>query len=162
MSGAYGDGKKVPLKGGEPVDPNGSVPNPAKLPDGQAADHWILSDEERAKGFIRPVRLSYRHAGMRPNYPLRDLSPEERSQHAAFGYVSFEAYPESETPLTGRMWTKAQLESGCGTITSMPRKIAETIARQPSFYGRTFCSGCGDYFPVEEFVWLDDGTKLGT
>lgn len=28
---------------------------------GQHGAYWILSDEERAKGFVRPVRRSYRH-----------------------------------------------------------------------------------------------------
>lgn len=52
----------------------------------------------------------------------------------------------------------------CGTETRMPHHCAETYARQPNFYGRTFCCRCGDYFPVGadgEFVW-DDGTKVGT
>lgn len=162
MSGEYGDGKKVPLKGGEPVTPQGSVPNPAKLADGQHVDYWVLSAEERAKGFVRPVRLSYKHAGMRPKYPVRELTEEEKRGNARFGYVSYEAYPESEAPVTGRMWTKAQLESGCGTVTSMPQAIAETWARDLKFYGGTFCAGCGKHLPVEEFAWLDDGSKLGT
>lgn len=28
---------------------------------GQYKDHWVLSEEERAKGFVRPLRHSYRH-----------------------------------------------------------------------------------------------------
>lgn len=162
MSGEYGDGKKVPLKGGEPVTPRGSTPNPTELPDGQKVDHWILSEAERAKGFVRPVRESYKHVGVRPRFPLRDLTEGEKREGAEFGYVSFEAYPESEAPLTGRMWTAAQLVSGCDTVTSMPRAIAETWARDLAFYGSTFCCGCGKYLPVEEFAWLDDGSKLGT
>jgi hypothetical protein len=48
--------------GHEPINPrNSSVPNDEKLPDGQHVDHWILSPEERAKGFIRPMRRSYVH-----------------------------------------------------------------------------------------------------
>jgi hypothetical protein len=31
------------------------------LPSGQQADYLVLSDEERAKGFVRPVRQTYRH-----------------------------------------------------------------------------------------------------
>ena len=52
----------------------------------------------------------------------------------------------------------------CGTETRMPLKIAETYAREPGFYGATFCCGCRDYFRVGEhgeFVWLD-GSKVGT
>lgn len=31
-------------------------------PDGMQRDYLILSEEERAKGFVRPVRRSYRHS----------------------------------------------------------------------------------------------------
>jgi hypothetical protein len=162
MSGSFENGDKVPLKGGEPVTPAGSVPNPEKLPDGQHVDHWILSDEERAKGFVRPVRRSYRHVGIRPKYPTRELTEEEKRDGAPFGYVLFEQYPESEAPVTGRMWTKAKLGSGCGTVTTAPQKIAETWAAKPDFYGTTFCCGCGAYLPVEEFVWDGSDARLGT
>ena len=46
----------------------------------------------------------------------------------------------------------------------MSQAIAETYARDPGFYGSTFCTACGGHFPVGaegEFVW-DDGTgKVG-
>jgi len=53
----------------------------------------------------------------------------------------------------------------CGTKTSMPQAIAETYAQNPKFYSGTFCCHCGTHLPVGEdgeFVWLDDGTKVGT
>ena len=87
-----------------------------RLPDGQQRDHLILSDAERAKGFVRPVRDSYVHAR-------------------------------------------------CGGKTTMPPAIAETYARQPGFYGATFCCACGDYFPVGaagEFTWYGSAEKVGT
>jgi hypothetical protein len=80
-------------------------------------DYWILSDAERAKGFVRPVRRSYLH-------------------------------------------TK------CGVVTTMGVKLAETYARDPHFYGATYCVACGDHFPVGEdgeFVWDDTSReKVGT
>lgn len=108
--------EKTTASGKDPVTQEGSVPNPERLPDGQHVDHWVLNDEERAKGFIRPVRRSYVH-------------------------------------------------SRCGGTTSMGLKIAETYARRPSFYGSTFCSHCGDYFPVGEhgeFTWVGLNEKVGT
>jgi hypothetical protein len=78
--------------------------------------YLILSDEERAKGFVRPVRRSYRH-------------------------------------LT------------CGTVTTMAVALAETYARQPSFYGATFCAGCRTHLPVGEdgeFVWEGTDEKVGS
>jgi len=85
-------------------------------PNGQHEAYVILSDEERAKGFVRPVRRTYRH-------------------------------------------------EVCGQATTMSQEIAETYARSPSFYGRTFCVQCGDHYPVGPdgaFVWVDDGSKVGS
>ncbi len=122
-----------------------------------------LSDDERAKGFVRPVRTSYRHVGIRPKHPLRDLTDDEKTRYAAFGYVKYEVYPPGET-ITGRFWTAAQLASGCRETTTMGRSIAETYARNPLFYGSTFCATCRVHLPVGEdgeFEWLD-GSKVGS
>jgi hypothetical protein len=70
--------------------------------------YLILSEEERAKGFIRPVRRAYVH-------------------------------------------------NTCGVLTTMSPPLAETYARDPKFYGATYCVGCHKHLPVDEFVW--DGTK---
>lgn len=81
----------------------------------QAEVYLILSDEERAAGFVRPVRDTYRHLV-------------------------------------------------CGTTTTMARSIAETYARDPRFYGSTYCAHCSMHRLVGEageFEWLD-GTKVGT
>ena len=82
---------------------------------GQQVDYRVLCDSERAKGFVRPYRDTYRH-------------------------------------------------KQCGQKTTMGYKLSETYARDPSFYGATFCATCGSHFPVGEggeFEWLD-GTKVGT
>jgi len=53
----------------------------------------------------------------------------------------------------------------CKRYTSMSKEIAETYARDPKFYGSTFCYTCGAHFPVGEsgeFIWEEDGTKVGT
>lgn len=109
--------QRVPLSGEKPTSPHGATPTEEVLPDGQKKDHWVLPSEQRALGFVRPVRRSYIH-------------------------------------------------SKCRVKTSMPLAIAETYARQPDYYGRTFCCGCGNYFPVGEsgeFVWADgSGEKVGT
>lgn len=108
---------RVPLSGNKPSTPHGPTPTEKTLPDGQKADHWVMPSEQRALGFVRPVRRSYVH---------------------------------------GR----------CGVVTSMPLAIAETYARQPNYYGSTFCCGCGGYFPVGvngDFVWDDgSGEKVGS
>lgn len=137
--------------------------------DGQQKTYLALSDEERAKGFVRPVRESYKHVGIAgPKFHLRDLTPDEARNYADVGYVKFEEYPESMAPATGRYWTQAELDrinKGCGTVTRMNRVLSETYARQPGFYGATFCVGCGKHLPVGkdgEFVWVDDYERVGT
>lgn len=97
---------------GRGVDETGGKP--------QQEAYLILSDEERARGFVRPVRDAYRHLV-------------------------------------------------CGQVTTMSRQLAETYAREPSFYGATYCVTCQGHFAVGEkgeFVWYEndgsDGPKVGT
>ena len=52
---------RATASGRAPERQEGSTPTERTLPDGQHADHWVLSAEERAKGFVRPVRRSYKH-----------------------------------------------------------------------------------------------------
>ncbi len=130
----------------------------------QQEKYLVLSDEERAKGFVRPVRVSYIHRGPSgPHYPLRDLTDEQKERFP--DYAKWEAYPDSELPRTGRFWTQSQLDKvgkGCGTVTSMAQPIAETYARDPHFYGSTYCTGCQRHLPVDEFVWADDWSRVGS
>lgn len=156
---------------GKPPEPgleNSGAPGPINPLTGQHTSYWILTEEERAKGFVRPVRDRYQHVGLpAPRYPLRDLTAEELERYPTQGYIKYEDYPESESPLVGRFWTQAQLDKvdkGCGWVTTMGSAIAETYARNPRFYGSTFCSGCREHFPVGpfgEFTWLD-GERVGT
>jgi hypothetical protein len=74
------------------------------------------------------------------------LSDDERSQ----GFV--------------RPFRDRYIHNNCGSVTTMGRAIAETYARDPMFYGGTFCVRCGMHRPVGpdgEFVW-EDGSKVGT
>lgn len=78
----------------------------------QAKVYLVLSEEERAKGFIRPVRQTYVH-------------------------------------------------DKCGTSTKMGLALSETYARNPKFYGATYCVGCSAHYPVAEFKW-SDGEIVGS
>ena len=129
---------------------------------GQQKGYVVLSPEERSKGFVRPVRQSYIHVGpLGPKYPLRDLDPATEKHFEASGYVKFEQYPGEAHVTNGRLWMQSQLDAvgkGCGTRTTMGLALAETYARDPKFYGGTFCCGCGKHLPVDEFIW-DDGSE---
>jgi hypothetical protein len=50
----------------------------------------------------------------------------------------------------------------CGGHTIMGLSIAETYARDPSYYQGTFCATCKKHYPNEEFVWKDTDTFLGS
>jgi hypothetical protein len=141
-----------------------------KDPRPQSEAYLVLSAEERAKGFVRPVRQAYVHVGPPgPRYPLRDLTAAELQLHAGNGYVKFEQYPKSEAPIIGNFWTQARLDAvdrgGCGTVTTMGLALAETYARDPRFYGATYCVHCRKHLPVGaagEFVWDGTDERVGT
>lgn len=80
---------------------------------GQHDGYIVLCPDERAKGFVRPYRDSYKHLS-------------------------------------------------CGTVTKMGRDLSETYARDPTFYGATFCVGCNRHLPVSEFVWTADNQPVGS
>lgn len=82
-------------------------------PIGQHEAYLVLSEEERAKGFMRPLRTSYIH-------------------------------------------------SVCGSVTTMGLALSETYARDPKFYGATFCCACRMHKPVAEFTWEADGEVVGS
>lgn len=75
------------------------------------------------------------------------LSDEERSK----GFV--EPYRDS------------YVHQKCGVATTIGREIAETYARNPQFYGSTYCANCQNTFSIGadgEFVWKGTDQKVGT
>jgi hypothetical protein len=118
-------------------------------PDGQQEKYLVLSAAERAKGFVRPVRTSYRHVGARPTYEVRELTAEEHERYDRYHYMYYEEYPPGQR-ISGRFWTDAEVRRGCGAVTTMGTDLAETYARDPKFYGSTFCSCCGEHYDVAD------------
>ena len=157
-------GAAVCTTDGKPPDPDyvalGSAPKSPKPGSAMHESYYVLCENERAKGFVRPLRTSYRHVGIRPQYPIVDLTPEQHKQYDKYGYVKWEKWPEEKG--LGRYWTKEQLESGCNTVTTMGLALAETYARDPEFYGATFCCHCQKHLPLEEFVWEGTNEKVGS
>ena len=97
----------------DPNDPRlGRGIDTDKVPQNEV--YQVLSEEERAKGFVRPVRKKYIH-------------------------------------------------DKCGGVTSMGMALAETYARDPKFYGATYCCHCSKHLPVTQFTWDDgSGQKVGS
>lgn len=153
---------------GKPADPgleNAGAPKPIDRITGQHGAYWVLTEEERKKGFVRPVRTTYVHVGKQgPRYPLRDLNQSEQEIYEGEGYVKYEEFPKERHPAVGRFWKQSELDNlrnGCGVATTMSRAIAETYAVNPYYYGSTFCVGCRTHLPVSEFQW-DDGSLVGS
>lgn len=123
--------------------------------------------EERAQGFVRPLRLSYVHVGVPgPAYPLRDLTDEERERFPDRGFVKFEEYPPDRYMGTSRFWTQEQLDrvNGCGAKTVMGVDVAEAHARGEKLHGPLLCVGCQGHCPIGvggEFIWEDE-SRVGT
>lgn len=92
------------------TDPNdpllGHGSNDEPVPQNQR--YLVLSEDERARGFVEPVRGAYVH-------------------------------------------------DDCGSTTTMSGEIAETYARDPGFYGSTYCVQCAKHRPVGEFRWIENG-----
>jgi hypothetical protein len=98
----------------DPSDPgltHGVDPQGSRVP--QAEAYLVLSEQERAKGFVRPLRRSYRHVE-------------------------------------------------CDSVTTMSLGLAETYAREPGFYGATYCATCGRHAPVSEFRWEGTAEVVGS
>lgn len=82
-------------------------------PRDQNKKYLVLPEEERARGYVRPLRRTYVH-------------------------------------------------EVCGTDTTMSYAIAETYAREPTFYGTTYCLECRKHRPVGEFVWKGTQEPVGS
>jgi hypothetical protein len=135
------------LTDGSPVTEDHREINPAT---GQQKGYVVLTAEERAKGFVRPVRMAYIHVGAPP---LVDDNSGMDSRYREADYSRF------EYPIRGGV---KPFPGGCLTRTSMNRAIAETYARDPQFYGGTFCCSCGTHRPLSEFIWEGTIEQVGS
>lgn len=61
-----------------------------------------------------------------------------------------------------RPYRDSYIHGRCGSKTDINKKIAETYARQPDFYSRTFCCDCDEHFPCFEFLWSDTDKCVGS
>lgn len=115
------------------TDENDPCLKSGRKEEGQNNCYLVLSDEEIKKGFVRQVRDSYVHVGIDGH----EIDPNDISKSGLKG-------------------------NGCGVLTRMGTKIAETYARDPKFYSATFCCGCNKHLPVAEFVWDGTNERVGS
>lgn len=136
---------------------------------GQQKAYVVLSEEERSKGFVRPLRRRYIHVG-KPICAKIRKSRVQRLGGARFictlqdkhdeecGEWKSVSQPEGEEAKR----THTLVPVSCGELTMIKGSIAETYARDPKFYNETFCVSCRAYFLVEEFVWNDTNERVGS
>lgn len=108
--------------------------------------YLVLSEAERAKGYKRPFRSRYLHLGrgVDGRRAARDLERDGGPED-----------PAGVMELVRANTTAASV--ACGTSTWMNEAIAGTYARDPGFYGATWCAGCSMHRPLSEFLWLEEG-----
>lgn len=73
----------------------------------------------------------------------------------------YERHPINNTGEYVAPIRNSYIHDKCGEKTLCGDDIAETYAKNPKFYGRTFCVQCRNYFPVSEFKWAVDRVVLG-
>lgn len=57
---------------------------------------------------------------------------------------------------------RSYVHSTCGSVTTMSLPLAETYARDPKFYGATYCCVCRKHLPVAEFTWDGTAQQVGS
>jgi hypothetical protein len=57
---------------------------------------------------------------------------------------------------------RSYIHKVCHSLTTMGSALAETYARDPTFYSGTFCCLCAAHFPLDQFVWEGTDEVLGT
>lgn len=88
-----------------------------------------------------------------PNDPDLTRGPDTEPTDQAPAYLVL-SEPERAKGFT-RPYRDAYIHETCGSLTTMSSEIAETYARDPHFYGSTYCVGCRMHLPVGEFWWVD-------
>lgn len=61
-----------------------------------------------------------------------------------------------------RPYRDRYVHKACGVETIMGHELSETYARDPKFYGATYCAHCRMHKPVAEFTWSADGQVVGS
>ncbi len=137
---------------------------------GQHKDYIVLCPDERAKGFVRPYRDKYIHSGrsvcgayldpreIRETKDFWEICAQEHGHTGACGSPFYGDLLPSEA----KQIHSTHRKGGCGAETKMGQALSETYARDPSFYGATFCVKCNKHLPVAEFVWSQDGEVVGS
>jgi hypothetical protein len=95
----------------DPMDP-GLVRSDDTTPRSQADVYLVLSDEERAKGFIRPVRRSYRHGACRTITTMGQKIAETYARDPHFYSGTYCVHCQMHRPVSEFTWLDDGAEVG--------------------------------------------------
>lgn len=95
-----------------------------------------------------------------PNHPDlgRGIDKEQTDQHSTYLVLSDEERSKGFV----RQVRDVYIHETCGTETKMGLALAETYARDPKFYGATYCCSCRKHLAVSEFYWKGTKEKVGS
>lgn len=95
-----------------------------------------------------------------PNDPNLHRGPDEKptKQHDTYLVLSEEELSKGLI----RPFRKKYIHDTCGGETEMGSDLAKTYARDPTFYGSTYCVHCRMHKPVSEFKWSDTDERVGS
>ena len=124
------------------------IPHTAIIKNKKDAIAGNLADFIRDK-FLAPETLLGKLQALNPAERLAEyLMLNRNADELAKGFV--------------RPFRNKYIHSKCGKETIMGDKLSQTYAREPKFYGATYCVGCSAHFPVSEFNWSADNEIVGS
>jgi hypothetical protein len=87
---------------------------------------------------------------------------EPREQHEVYLVLSPEERAKGFVRPYRDCYRHVKCEVSPSMVTTMNKALSETYARDPGFYGATYCIACRMHKPVGEFVWDKDGEVVGS
>lgn len=141
-----------------PFEADAWKPNNDPLRNLVHAGALIAAEIERLQRQRAPKGPALCTTNGKPVEEVRASQTNETGQHD--GYIVL--CPDERAKGFVRPYRDRYQHTTCGTVTTMGRALSETYARDPTFYGATFCCGCNRHLPVSEFVWSADGQVVGS
>lgn len=96
-----------------------------------------------------------------PNDPRLTRGGDPEGAQVPQAPVYLVASPEELAKGFIRPVRDAYTHTTCGTVTTMSRDLAQTYARDPHFYGNTYCCACRRHVPVAECTWYEHDGSTG-
>jgi hypothetical protein len=91
---------KPPAEGSERL----GAPQPIDASTGMHGDYWILSDGERARGFVRPVRFTYLHGRCVTSTTMGHKLAETYARKPSFYGATFCCHCKAHFPVSEFTW----------------------------------------------------------